>query len=86
MGHPLWAEGRGGAKPGSVGAGVPCRGQEGVAVQALNTCPELWGCRHQAPQVMSAEQGSRSAVLRAAGSCQELQRGGGTVEGPVCWL
>ena len=45
MGHALWAEGRGGAKPGSVGAGVPCRGQEGAAVQALNTHPELWGCR-----------------------------------------
>ena len=45
MGCPLWAEGRGGAKPGSVAAGVPCRGQERAAVQALNTHPELWGCR-----------------------------------------
>lgn len=49
MGCPLWAEGRGGAKPGSVAAGVPCRGQERAAVQALNTHPELWGCRQPGP-------------------------------------
>lgn len=82
MGHPLWAEGRGVRK-------LKCRGRRslpwtgGAGSVGPKHVPTVVGL--QAPQVMSAEQGSRSA-LRAAGSCQELpERRRGTAEGPVCW-